>query len=198
MHLYLAAIPSEEDKLEVGKAVNAAWEEMEKAALEEMKTEGRELGEVHFQHLAMIRYAAQLTDLEVESPVRRIETAADMDSLIQAWEALYEKINSRVSKYTEAGYSIFELGVLARVEKVKPRFQKKERGSSSPSPEAAKGSRKVFREGAWKDAALWEMDALTPGNVIEGLAIIEHPATTFVVPEGRRVEVDEWNILWLR
>src|SRR2546421_6947717 len=155
---------------------------MEKAALEEMEIEGRELGEVHFQPLAMIRYAAQLTDLEVESPVARIETAADMDRLIEAWESLYEKINSRVSKYSEAGYSIFELGVLARVEKVKPRFQKRELGPIPPSEEAAKGSRKVFREGAWHEAALWEMDALKPGNAVEGLAIIEHPATTFLVP----------------
>jgi acetone carboxylase beta subunit len=198
MHLYLAAAPTDEAKLEVGTAINAAWEEMEKAALEEMKIEGRELGEVHFQHLAMIRYAAQLTDLEVESPVARIETAADMDRLIEAWESLYEKINSRVSKYSEAGYSIFELGVLARVEKVKPRFQKRELGPIPPSEEAAKGSRKVFREGAWHEAALWEMDALKPGNAVDGLAIIEHPATTFLVPAGRRVEVDEWNILWLR
>src|SRR5438132_6582845 len=145
MHLYLAPVATDEAKLEVGAAINAAWEEMEKAALEEMKIEGRELGEVHVQHLAMIRYAAQLTDLEVESPVSRIHTTADMDSLMEAWEALYEKINSRVSKYSEAGYSIFELGVLARVEKVKPRFQKQELGSTSPSREAAKGTRNVFR-----------------------------------------------------
>src|SRR3989440_10044313 len=112
---------------------------MEKAALEEMEIEGRELGEVHFQPLAMIRYAAQLTDLEVESPVARIETAADMDRLIEAWESLYEKINSRVSKYSEAGYSIFELGVLARGEKVKPRFRKPRPGPIPPRQERAKG-----------------------------------------------------------
>ena len=78
------------------------------------------------------------------------------------------------------------------------RFQKQELGPTSPSREAEKGSRSVFREGGWQGATLWEMDALKPGNAIEGLAIIEHPATTFLVPPGRRVEVDEWNILWLR
>ena len=42
------------------------------------------------------------------------------------------------------------------------------------------------------------MDFLKPGNQIVGPAIIEHPATTLVVPEGKRVDVDEWNFFWLR
>ena len=43
-------------------------------------------------------------------------------------------------------------------------------------------------------------DALVglPGNEVEGLAIIEAPATTLVVPEGRKVAVDEYKRLWLR
>jgi acetone carboxylase beta subunit len=198
MHLFLASGSSPEAKREVGQAINTAWEEMERAALEEMRIEGREPGKVHFQHLAMIRYAAQLTDLEVLSPVARITSPEDMDQLIAAWEALYEKINSRVSKYAEAGYQIFEVGVLARVEKVKPRFQRQEIGPQTPDPSAYKGTRSVFHDSEWQTAHLWEMDLLKPGNVIEGFAIIEHPATTFVIPPGQRAEVDEWNFLWLR
>jgi len=33
--------------------------------------------------------------------------------------------------------------------------------------------------------------------VIEGIAVIEAPATTFFVPPGRRVTMDEWSMLWL-
>jgi acetone carboxylase, beta subunit len=197
MHLALSPGASAEAKMEVGRAINAAWEEMEHTALEEMKVEGRELGKVDFQHLAMIRYAAQLTDLEVQSPVGRIETPHDMDQLIEAWEALYEKINSRVSKYSEAGYQIFELGLLARIEKVKLHFQEQELSSQTPDSSAYKGTRSVFRDGQWQEAHLWEMGMLKPGNVIEGFAIIEHPATTFVIPSGRRVEIDKRNFLWL-
>ena len=198
MHLFLSPAASTEAKLEVGRAINAAWEEMERTALEEMRVEGRELGKVDFQHLAMIRYAAQLTDLEVQSSMSRIDSPEDMDRLIESWEALYEKINSRVSKYSEAGYQIFELGLLARIEKVKLRFQEQELGPDTPDSSASKGTRSVFRDGQWQEVRLWEMDLLKPGNVIEGFAIIEHPATTFVIPPGRRAEVDERNFLWLR
>jgi N-methylhydantoinase A len=198
MHLFLSPAATSEAKLEVGRAINAAWEEMEQTALEEMRVEGRELGEVHFQHLAMIRYAAQLTDLEVQSPVSRIKSPEDMDQLIESWEALYERINSRVSKYSEAGYQIFELGLLARIEKVKPRFQEQELGPKTPEQAAYKGTRSVFRDGQWQEAKLWEMGLLKPGNIIEGFAVVEHPATTFVIPPGRLVEVDERSFLWLR
>jgi N-methylhydantoinase A len=196
--LALAPDASDEQKLEVGQAINVGWEEMERAALEEMDLEGRTPDEVQFQPLAMVRYAAQLTDLEIESPVARIESAADVDELITAWEALYERINSTVSKYAEAGYQIFELGLLARVEKIKPEFPEYDLSGAEPDESAYKGARQVFRDGSWQTAQLWEMDALRPGNVLEGLSIIEHPATTFVVPQGRRAEVDRWNFLWLR
>ncbi len=126
-----------------------------------------------------------------------LESPQDMDRLIEAWEALYEKINSRVSKYSEAGYQIFELGLLARIEKVKLRFQEQELSSQTPDSSAYKGTRSVFRDGQWQEAHLWEMGLLKAGNVIEGFAIIEHPATTFVIPPGRRVEIDNRNFLWL-
>jgi N-methylhydantoinase A len=39
------------------------------------------------------------------------------------------------------------------------------------------------------------MDLLLPGNEVTGPAIVEHPATTLVIPPGDRVWVDEWTIL---
>ena len=48
------------------------------------------------------------------------------------------------------------------------------------------------------EAATWEMDLLRPGNRIEGPAVIEHPATTLLVPRERWIEVDEWNFIWLK
>jgi N-methylhydantoinase A/oxoprolinase/acetone carboxylase beta subunit len=41
------------------------------------------------------------------------------------------------------------------------------------------------------------MDQIRPGNEIEGIAVVEAPATTFFVPPGRRARMDEWLLLWL-
>ena len=42
------------------------------------------------------------------------------------------------------------------------------------------------------------MDLLRPGNRIEGPAIVEHPATTLLVPPGMHAEMDEWSFIWLK
>jgi acetone carboxylase, beta subunit len=71
-------------------------------------------------------------------------------------------------------------------------------GPAEPGTTARKGTRNMYQKGRWLPAALFEMELLEPGNEIAGPAIIEHPATTLVVPDGRRIEIDEWGFLWLK
>ena len=42
------------------------------------------------------------------------------------------------------------------------------------------------------------MDLLESGNEVEGLAIIEAPSTTMLVPEGRKVVIDEFKRFWIK
>ena len=90
-----------------------------------------------------------------------------------------------------------ELGLLARIDKVKPRFVRKPLGSATPVPEADRGTRQVYMRGEWHEAQLWEVDLLRPGNRVQGPAILEHPATTMVLYPENRLIVDEWNFFWL-
>ena len=90
-----------------------------------------------------------------------------------------------------------ELGLLARIDKLKPRFNKQPLGKAQPVPEANRGKRQVYMRGEWLEAQLWEVDLLKPGNRIQGPAILEHPATTMVLYPENRLVVDEWNFFWL-
>ena len=183
-------------KDDVARAINVAWAEMEEQVRAEM---GREVtGEIRFTPLAMIRYGGQLSDLELVSRFPRLGGARDLEALIVDWEDLYARINSRVAKYEKAGYQLFELGMLATVDKVKPRIARQELGPAEPEADARKGERRMYHHGEWMTASTWEMERLRPGNRIDGPAIIEHPATTLLVPSERYVEVDEWNFLWLK
>ena len=56
---------------------------------------------------------------------------------------------------------------------------------------------RVEQKGRWVDAQLYEMGELRPGNVINGLAVIEAPSTTLFVPEHRRARIDETETIWL-
>jgi N-methylhydantoinase A len=184
------------DKQQVVDAINRTWDDMRAQARAEMSAEVA--GEIRFTPLAMIRYGGQLSDLELVSRFQWLSGPRDLDLLIADWEDLYARINSRVAKYELAGYQLFELGMLATVAKVKPRLVVHPLAAPTPAPAARKGTRNLYHGGAWHVATTWEMDQLRPGNRVDGPAIVEHPATTLVVPPGRWIEIDQWNFIWLK
>jgi acetone carboxylase beta subunit len=186
------------DKQMFGEMLNMGWDDLEQLATRDLEAEGIDPGSATFQPIAYLRYGLQLEDLEVLSPVRRIHSAEDMDQLLQAFEDLYTSIYTAAARYPEAGYTILEQGlrvsVSARVKPYLPRFPLE--GKRLP-PEAVKGERQVYWGGCWQAAGLYEMDLLRPGNEVEGIAIIEAPATTLVVPPGKKIRMDELKIIWL-
>ena len=58
---------------------------------------------------------------------------------------------------------------------------------AKPQPRSA---RSIRFEGAWHDTPIFHRDALVPGTVLEGPAIIEQMDSTTVVDPGARLEVD--------
>lgn len=185
----------ESHRTEVRDEANAVWSALQDAATTEMADEGHDPSEVELQMFAMMRYTGQLEDVEVPIGLTRLRTDADLDALVAEFERLYAAINRSVAQYREAGHSITELGLIAKVDKIKPRLIKAPLEGKRPSAEASKGKRAMYYNREWHDAALWEMDLLRPGNEVEGPAVIEHPATTLVVPAGDHVWIDEWTIL---
>ncbi|TAK36993.1 MAG: hydantoinase/oxoprolinase family protein [Chloroflexota bacterium] len=187
----------ENTKAFIGSIVNATWDELEQRAWQEKDAEGCRREDVRMEQIAYLRYGMQLEDLEVVSPVSRINSAEDLDKLIAAFEEFYAKVYTEGAKAPEMGYGIYELGIRTTVVKPKPRLPKLPLEGKAPGGDAFKGQRKVYVAGEWKTANIYEMDLLRPGNEVSGLAIIESPATTFPVPEGKTVRMDEHMALWL-
>jgi len=182
----------------MGATVSASWEELEEIATREMEEEGFKKEDITFRQLAYVRYYQQLEDVEVFSPISRLETAEDMDKLIEAFEEVYSRKYTHAAKFPELGYQIFEVGLLAMVPKPKPELRKYPLGGKTPAKGTFKGEREVYSKGKWKKARLFEMDLLESGNEVEGLAIIEAPSTTMLVPEGRKVVIDEFKRFWIK
>ncbi|MGB3416471.1 MAG: hydantoinase/oxoprolinase family protein [Mesorhizobium sp.] len=177
-----------------GARVTAVWDDLTRAAVDEMIADGHARDKIGTTPFLMMRYTGQLEDVEVMAPLSAIRSADDMRKVLEEFEAVYAKVNHRVSRYGEAGFSITELGLIATADKVKPVLVKRPLGKSDPSP-AHKGVREAYIGGRWHKANLYEMDLLQPGHEIVGPAIVEHPATTLVVHPQDRVFVDEWTLL---
>jgi acetone carboxylase beta subunit len=67
-----------------------------------------------------------------------------------------------------------------------------------PPKNARLGQRRLYHRGVWEDADVWSMEALMAGNRVVGPAIIESPATTFVLPPGFETSLDKHRIFHLK
>ncbi len=197
LHLDVPADADDAHKEQVAAAIDQAWNELAQTASEDMEQEGRDISRLRLVPFAMIRYAGQLTDVEVVSPQPRLENARGLERLLADWESEYERINRRVSRYAQAGFTVFELGMLAMIPKVKPQITRQPLLGREPARTARRGERRIYWEGRWSEASVWDMEALLPGNEVVGPAVIEHPATTFLLPPDHYTVLDEWNIFHL-
>ena len=177
--------------------IAAVFADLERAAVDEMLTDGHAREKITTAPFLMMRYTGQLEDVEVHAPMIQPKSADDMRRILAEFESVYAKINHRVSRYGAAGFSIMELGITAVADKIKPVLERRNLGKSDPS-KAHKGTRNSYIGGRWHKADLYEMDHLQPGHEVKGPAIIEHPATTLVVHPQDSVFVDEWTLLHYR
>jgi acetone carboxylase, beta subunit len=201
LHRYSASVripfhpePTDEELAAADAEIVAVWDRLEQQACREFEAEGADTERLSFSRFAMMRYAVQLDDIEVRCDARPATPAA---TLVQLFEDLYERINRRVAKYRKGGYLITEIGLFARIATPKPQFPRQVLGDREPPRAACRQGREVYMDGAWREAQVLDMDGLLPGNVVEGLAIIEHPMTTLLVPLGTRASMDDRGFLWL-
>jgi N-methylhydantoinase A len=179
------------------KGLTALWDQLQEEAQESFVSEGMDLSKVHYRRIAYVRYGGQLDEIEVPFDRAWKGTAADIDHLVDRFEDLYTKIFAKAARYPKAGYAILQVALVASIETRKPELAVYPDHGPTPPAEARKGDRDVYHDGAWHKAAIYDMELLEPGNLINGLAILEHPATTLLVPATRKARVDERKFIWL-
>jgi acetone carboxylase, beta subunit len=187
--------PSADELAAANAEITEIWTRLEDQARAEFASEDADTERLQFERFAMMRYAVQLDDLEITAPDWNGESPSSL--LLARFEDLYERINRRVAKYRKGGYAIMELGLFARIATPKPVFPRQELSPSEPRKAASKGTREVYVDGRWQTARIWEMDELRPGNVVDGLSIVEHSMTTLVIPNDMRISMDDRGFIWL-
>ena len=75
----------------------------------------------------------------------------------------------------------------AGIRRAKAPQMERMRATGSPRPS---GRRKIYFGNAWYDTAIYSRDALAPGHLFDGPAIIEQRDTTTVVEPDMRLTVD--------
>lgn len=185
------------ERHELAQAINEAWDVLANQVAAEFAKNGVAREAIRIKPYVRLQYMGQLSDLEVLSPVPRIEEPGDFEKIIDAFEATYDRVYARSARSPELGYFVTRVVATGSVDCEKPALPNDPLEGETPPASALKGTRPVFWRDRWMEARIYQMEAVRAGNVIGGLAVLESPATTFVVPPGRRARLDTHRIFHL-
>ena len=173
---------------------NVMFEEIDKKATEDMPSEGFPPEEVTKYYEIEARYGGQLWEVRCRTLIHRIGTLADFATLVNDFEEEYIKQYGQLAMAPRGGIEIIGIAVVASASPVKPVFRRLNYVGPDPS-QAFKIKRDVFFEKRWLTTNVYSLERLQCGNIIKGPAIIEGVDTTVVVPDDRKVTVDEYSNL---
>ncbi len=180
----------------ISDAMNQAWEELEGFVREEFVRGQYDAGKVSTRYLFRMQYQGQLNDLEVESPVARIQSQQDLERLLEAFENVYTRVYSEAARSSELGFRLMAVTVRGRGDMPRVKLPDEDLQPADNFP-ACKGQRAVYTRSGWQEATIWDMTQCRAGNVIHGLAIVESPSTTLVIPEGYEARLDRHLVFHL-
>lgn len=192
----LPFLPSQDEatQLHLASVINQTWDALEQQVASEFAKSGVDREAVHFQPAIRMQYYGQLNDLEFPSPVQRINSLADLRAVIDAFEKLYGKIYHNAAKTPDFGYLATRAIMTGTTPVEKPVLPSHPLKGETPPEASRKPSREVYWRDTWHTASIFEMSKLKAGNTIAGLAVIEAPASTLVVPPDRTVYLDTHRI----
>ena len=127
---------------------------------------------------ADMRYHGQAFELLVPWGEVATPDAGDLEALVEAFHAMHRQRFS----YANPGDAV-EIVTLRAI--ATGLLDKPEPADPPPAGRPArKGMRRVFEGGAWRDLPVWDRDAMTTSDVIEGPAVVEEAFATHWISRG--------------
>ena len=189
---------ADEAKERACAVIEEAWRELADKVVEEFVINGFKPEEITLLPGYRMQYMGQLNDIEITSPLSHASSAEDWEKITAAFEETYGRVYASSARSPELGFSVTTVIMRGLVATQKPVLPEDPDGGPFPPTEARLGTRPFYRHKRWVDAALWQMEALKPGNRIVGPAIIESASTTFVVPDGFETRLDQHRLFHLK
>ena len=177
--------------------LTAVYNRMEQATLADLESGGISRDHVTLHRDIELRYRGQVHEVRVPVPPGDLGSA-QLDEVLADFERRYNRRYGRGAAYRRAGIEARTFLVRGIGRLLKPEQRPGELGP--PDPAAARaGERPVyFRElGGFVPTPVYRREALAPGHVVPGPAVIEAADTTVLLHPGQRARVDGWANLLL-
>lgn len=176
-------------------AFNNLVNELKDLAVRDLKLEGFREDKIHFRLELEMRYGMQYNLTKVASPHLNVMSPADFKDICDRFTEQYSAIYSPEATFPRGGINVECFFLTAFVDT--PPYQAATRDSGTRTPGDA--ARLEGREAYWSEAGgftetpVFDFDALLPGNVIDGPALIEARDTTYVLEPEWRFTMDGYG-----
>jgi N-methylhydantoinase A/oxoprolinase/acetone carboxylase beta subunit len=178
--------------------ISAAWLSLRDRVADEFAKSQIARESIRFTHAVRMQYYGQLNDIEFVSPRPELNDASDVDELIAAFEDAYAKMYASSARSPEFGYLVTHVIVHGTAAVEKPALPQL---GEQPGRPPLKATRPVHwgRASANEliESEIFQLESVAAGSSIDGPAIVEHAATTFAIPPGRRATLDGHHIFHL-
>jgi len=175
-------------------AINQLYQNMVDEAFIDFKALHISKEDILFTKSADLRYHAQYHEIQMELPAGEI-TSKSIERVIKDFHKKHEELYTFALPWVPVEFR--NLRLIAKVGVKKNKLKKIASGPKDPS-RALKRKRPCFSNGKFVNTPVYDSSRLKPGNVIIGLAIVEEPTTTVVIPRGFDCTLDEYENYMIR
>lgn len=179
-------------------AFNRIVADLERRGRDDLVRQGTPAEQINHRLELDMRYGNQRVETAVVTDLRRLTDVGDVLRLLDQFSQRYGERFGEGSQTPEAGVRINTIRVCSYVEHEKVNFsQIKPLGLNLPAPEpvSRRAVHFVGHDGA-VDTPIHGEDALKPGTVVDGPAIVTTRATTYLVEPGWRFEASHHGAVW--
>ncbi|MBI2965019.1 MAG: hypothetical protein HYY34_02315 [Chloroflexi bacterium] len=158
--------------------------------LRELETRGRERlasfdGPIEVRRSLDMRYGEQIFEIQVDLEGLELGSRKLIDEVVERFHRRHDELYA----YSAPGQDVVIVNVrVAVVGFLSERPVRKGLAVARHRSRAPVRRRRAYL-GGWREVSVYAMDTLTPGQVIDGAAIVESDMTTVLIRDGERLSV---------
>ena len=183
---YMATIPTRLDSIKAAEKINKTFKEIESKGIEHLNKDGFEEKKINTYRSLEMRYVGQIHECTVNIDFFEI-TEETLQNIKEAFHNRHEELYTYSEKDSPVELVNIESTIYGRIDR--PNYSELE--NKGQINDALKISRNlIFSEkGNVLKTPVYDGNKLSPGNLIDGPAVVEEDTTTLVIETGWFLEL---------
>ena len=183
---YMATIPTRLDSIKAAEKINKTFKEIESKGIERLNKDGFEEKKINTYRSLEMRYVGQIHECTVNIDFFEI-TEETLQNIKEAFHNRHEELYTYSEKDSPVELVNIESTIYGRIDR--PNYSELE--NKGQINDALKISRNlIFSEkGNALKTPVYDGNKLSPGNLIDGPAVVEEDTTTLVIENGWFLEL---------